>query len=63
MSDATDPVAGKYYQTENNLPWAVDLPVSFAYSVETVSISFCVLVALPLFVILLNLTELTPDKI
>jgi LruC domain-containing protein len=37
-ADATDPATGKYYQTANNLPWALDLPVSFAYPVEQVDI-------------------------
>ncbi len=37
-ADDTDPGAGKYYQTKNNLPWAIDLPVSFAYPVEQVEI-------------------------
>jgi len=37
-SDDTDPAIGKYYQTSNNLPWAIDLPVSFAYPVEQVEI-------------------------
>ncbi len=38
MADATNPATGKYYQTASNLPWALDLPVSFAYPVETVDI-------------------------
>ncbi len=25
---------GKYYQTKNNLPWAIQLPISFAYPIE-----------------------------
>ncbi len=37
-ADATDPATGKYYQTANNLPWGLDLPVSFAYPVEQVDI-------------------------
>lgn len=37
-ADATDPATGKYYQTKNNLPWALDLPVSFAYPMEQVDI-------------------------
>ena len=37
-ADATNPATGKYYQTKNNLPWALDLPVSFAYPVEQVNI-------------------------
>ncbi len=36
--DDSDPATGKYYQTSNNLPWALDLPVSFDYPYEKVSI-------------------------
>lgn len=38
MADATNPAIGKYYQTALNLPWALDVPVSFAYPAETVDI-------------------------
>ncbi len=37
-ADDSDPAAGKYYQTVNNLPWGLDLPVSFEYPVEKVAI-------------------------
>ncbi len=37
-ADATDAATGKYYQTKTNLPWALDLPVSFAYPLEQVDI-------------------------
>ncbi len=37
-ADDSNPATGKYYQTANNLPWAIDLPVSFAYPVEQVEI-------------------------
>ena len=37
-ADDSDPASGKYYQTANNLPWALDLPVSFDYPVEQVEI-------------------------
>ena len=37
-ADDSNPASGKYYQTVNNLPWALDLPVSFAYPVEQVQI-------------------------
>jgi LruC domain-containing protein len=37
-ADDSDPATGKYYQTANNLPWALDLPVSFDYPVEQVEI-------------------------
>jgi LruC domain-containing protein len=37
-ADDTNPAEGKYYQTVNNLPWAIDLPVSFDYPVEQVQI-------------------------
>ncbi len=36
--DDTDPATGKYYQSATNLPWAIDLPVSFEYPVEQVEI-------------------------
>ncbi len=36
--DDTNPANGKYYQSATNLPWAIDLPVSFAYPVEQVQI-------------------------
>ncbi len=36
--DDTDPASGKYYQSATNLPWAIDLPVSFEYPVEQVEI-------------------------
>jgi len=37
-ADDSDPATGKYYQTENNLPWALDIPVKFDYPVELVQI-------------------------
>jgi len=37
-ADDSDPATGKYYQTVNNLPWAIDLPVKFDYPVEQVQI-------------------------
>ncbi len=37
-ADDSNPSAGKYYQTVNNLPWALDLPVSFEYPIEQVQI-------------------------
>ncbi len=37
-ADDSDPATGKYYQTVNNLPWALDLPVSFDYPVEQIEI-------------------------
>ncbi len=38
FADDSDPEIGKYYQTANNLPWAIDLPVKFDYPVEQVQI-------------------------
>ena len=38
-ADDSDPANGKYYQTVTNLPWALDLPVSFEYPVEQVEIT------------------------
>jgi|GEM_PF-888884 len=37
-NDDTNPASSKYYQTSNNLPWAIHLPVSFDYPIETNSI-------------------------
>ncbi len=37
-ADDSNPATGKYYQTANNLPWALDLPVSFDYPIEQVQI-------------------------
>ncbi len=37
-ADDSNPATGKYYQTVNNLPWAIDLPVKFEYPVEQVQI-------------------------
>ncbi len=37
-ADDSNPATGKYYQTANNLPWALDLPVKFDYPVEQVQI-------------------------
>ncbi len=37
-ADDSNPATGKYYQTANNLPWAIDLPVKFDYPVEQVQI-------------------------
>ena len=36
--DDSNTALGKYYQTTNNLPWALNLPVSFDYPVESASI-------------------------
>ncbi len=36
--DDSNPATNKYYQTTNNLPWAIDIPVKFDYSVEQVQI-------------------------
>ena len=37
-ADDTNPATGKYYQSATNLPWALDLPVSFDYPSEQVEI-------------------------
>jgi len=36
--DDTNPEAGKYYKSEQNLPWALNFPSRFDYPIETVSI-------------------------
>ena len=37
-ADDSNPSNGKWYQSTNNLPWAIDLPVSFEYPVEQVEL-------------------------
>jgi len=32
--DTTDPSTGRYYKTSNNLPWALDIPISWKYPIE-----------------------------
>ena len=39
QNDNSIPADGRYYKTENNLPWCIDIPVEFAYPVEKVSIN------------------------
>lgn len=36
--DATNLGAGSYYKTDNNLPWAIEIPVTFEYPYEKVDI-------------------------
>ena len=36
--DASDPETGRYYKTDDNLPWALHMPRSFAYPVEKTDI-------------------------
>lgn len=38
MEDSSDPGTGRYYKTENNLPWAINIYESFDYPKEKVSI-------------------------
>lgn len=33
-ADTTDPSTGRYYKTANNLPWAVNIPISWKYPIE-----------------------------
>ena len=37
-SDNSDPLTGKYYLTDSNLPWVVETPSSFEYPIEKVDI-------------------------
>ena len=32
--DTSDPGSGRYYKTANNLPWALDIPISWQYPIE-----------------------------
>lgn len=36
--DTSDPATGRYYKTATNLPWALNIPVSFSYPFEKISI-------------------------
>jgi len=36
--DASVPANGSYYKTDSNLPWAIEIPVSFDYPFEKVDI-------------------------
>ena len=36
--DRSDPGSGKYYKTQNNLPWGIDTPEPFDYPVEKAQI-------------------------
>ncbi|MEA3504262.1 MAG: LruC domain-containing protein [Bacteroidota bacterium] len=38
QNDNSIPSEGRYYKTEQNLPWAIDIPSEFAYPVEKVEI-------------------------
>lgn len=38
QSDDTNPATEKYYMTDKNLPWGINLPVSFNYPMEKVEI-------------------------
>jgi len=37
--DDTNPASGKYYKTENNLPWALNIYSDFAYPIELADIT------------------------
>ncbi|MDP3462992.1 MAG: LruC domain-containing protein [Bacteroidales bacterium] len=36
--DRSIPASGEYYKTDANLPWAIEIPVSFSYPKETIDI-------------------------
>ncbi len=38
FDDDSDPLTGKYYQTQNNLPWAINIYESFDYPKEKIQI-------------------------
>jgi LruC domain-containing protein len=38
FSDNSDPASGRYYKTETNLPWVLNLPSQFDYSIEKSSV-------------------------
>ena len=38
MHDNSDANTGRYYVTENNLPWGIETPESFEYPIEKVDV-------------------------
>ncbi len=45
--DTTDPAAGRYYKTATNLPWALDVPISWKYPIEKKQITHAYLAFKP----------------
>ncbi|MEA3505696.1 MAG: LruC domain-containing protein [Bacteroidota bacterium] len=39
MDDDSNPNTGKYYKTDENLPWAINIPESFDYTIEKAKIT------------------------
>jgi len=39
MDDDSNPLTGKYYKTENNLPWAIKISESYDYTIEKAEIT------------------------
>lgn len=39
MDDNSDPAVGRYYKSTKNMPWAINLPQSFDYTIETVPVT------------------------
>lgn len=38
--DTTDPAVGRYYKTSQNLPWAINIPISWTYPIERAQITY-----------------------
>jgi len=38
LEDSSNPVAGRYYKTINNLPWAINIVEGFEYTIEKIAI-------------------------
>lgn len=38
INDDSKPTENRYYKSQNNLPWAIDIPVDFVYPIEKVEI-------------------------
>jgi LruC domain-containing protein len=38
-ADSSRPLDGRYYKSGDNLPWGINLPISFDYPVESQSIN------------------------
>ncbi|MFK5856500.1 MAG: DUF4842 domain-containing protein, partial [Bacteroidota bacterium] len=39
FNDDSNPATGKYYKTENNLPWAINITEPFNYPIEKADIT------------------------
>ncbi len=40
LNDDSDPATGRYYKSHINLPWALDIPISFGYAIEKADLTY-----------------------